>query len=60
MLTLPDGTVSEQELTGDGIEGGEVHTLHAGDVLHIPAGIPHAHQSVGSGARMHIIKIPVS
>jgi mannose-6-phosphate isomerase-like protein (cupin superfamily) len=29
------------ELRGTSIEGGERHTLGAGDVIHIPAGTPH-------------------
>ena len=29
------------ELRGTGITGGEKHTLAAGDVIHIPAGVPH-------------------
>ena len=30
------------EFLGTGIEGGERHLLGAGDVVHIPAGIPHS------------------
>jgi mannose-6-phosphate isomerase-like protein (cupin superfamily) len=45
-------------LTGDVIEGGTEYVLHEGDVLHIPAGIPHAHRSVGT-ARLYIIKVPL-
>jgi mannose-6-phosphate isomerase-like protein (cupin superfamily) len=29
------------ETLGSGIEGGKEITLHAGDIVHIPAGIPH-------------------
>ena len=36
------GNNGPNELTGDGIEGGERHAAAAGDVFHIPAGIPHA------------------
>jgi mannose-6-phosphate isomerase-like protein (cupin superfamily) len=36
------GNNGPNELTGDAIEGGERHAVAAGDVLHIPAQIPHA------------------
>ena len=34
-------TTKAGEIRGTGIEGGERHPLHAGDVVHIPAGVPH-------------------
>ena len=38
----PKGSSSTGEWLGTGIEGGERHPLAAGDVLHIPATIPHS------------------
>lgn len=39
---LLDGhTVKTGEIRGSSIEGGERHSLSAGDIIHIPAGIPH-------------------
>ena len=39
---LLDGhTVKTGEIRGSGIEGGERHSLAAGDIVHIPAGTPH-------------------
>ena len=34
-------TQKEGEIRGTSIEGGERHTLQAGDIIHIPAGVPH-------------------
>lgn len=34
-------TTKPGEIRGSSIEGGERHTLQAGDVIHIPAGVPH-------------------
>jgi mannose-6-phosphate isomerase-like protein (cupin superfamily) len=36
------GSSGAGEYLGTGIEGGERHPLGAGDVVHIPAGIPHS------------------
>ena len=36
------GNNGPNELTGDSIDGGERHPAAAGDVFHIPVGIPHA------------------
>jgi hypothetical protein len=36
----PNGTAPGETL-GSGIEGGKEIPLHAGDIIHIPAGIPH-------------------
>lgn len=46
-----------RELKGDSIEGGEDRVLHAGDILHIPAGVAHSHRT-DTEARLYIIKIP--
>ncbi|HEY7211305.1 MAG TPA: cupin domain-containing protein [Bryobacteraceae bacterium] len=34
-------TIKAGEIRGTSIEGGQRHPLHAGDVVHIPAGVPH-------------------
>ena len=34
-------TTQPHELRGDAITGGTKHTLGAGDLIHIPAGVPH-------------------
>ena len=36
-----DGPGRPGETLGSGIEGGKEVTLHAGDIVHIPAGVPH-------------------
>lgn len=36
------GSTATGEFTGSRLEGGEVHPLAAGDIIHIPAGIPHS------------------
>jgi mannose-6-phosphate isomerase-like protein (cupin superfamily) len=36
-----DHTTAPGEIRGSGIEGGKEIVLHAGDIVHIPAGIPH-------------------
>jgi hypothetical protein len=36
-----DGPGRSGETLGSGIEGGKEIVLHAGDIVHIPAGIPH-------------------
>ncbi len=57
MQKRSDGMENPDELTGKSIEGGTRYELQAGDMLFIPAGIPHAHAAQGS-ARLYIIKIP--
>jgi mannose-6-phosphate isomerase-like protein (cupin superfamily) len=50
---LPDG-----EVRGTGLEGATAHVLHKGDVIHIPAGIPH--QSVEAPEQtitIYVIKV---
>jgi len=34
-------TTAPNEIRGTGITGGEKYPMHAGDVFHIPAGVPH-------------------
>jgi hypothetical protein len=36
------GSAATGEYTGSKLEGGELHPLAPGDVVHIPAGIPHS------------------
>jgi hypothetical protein len=36
------GSATTGEYLGTALTGGEVHPLVAGDIVHIPAGIPHA------------------
>ena len=36
------GSAGTGEYVGTGIDGGERHALGAGDIVHIPAGIPHS------------------
>ena len=40
--TMVDGkTTAPNEIRGKSITGGTKHEMHAGDVFHIPAGVPH-------------------
>lgn len=56
-----DGSVNDRELKAKRIEGGETYTVSAGDILYIPAGVPHTHWTEGAGAaRLWIIKIPAT
>lgn len=41
-MTEPTGNADTGEYLGTAIVGGERHLLGAGDVVHIPAGIPHS------------------
>lgn len=45
------GSAATGEYTGSKLEGGVVHPLVTGDIVHIPAGIPH---SFGVSAGKHI------
>lgn len=55
------GTVSNAKETspgqvrGDAIVGGTKMTVHAGDFLQIPAGMPHQFVITGSGAKFHYV-----
>lgn len=49
----PDG-----ESRGTGLEGATAHVLHAGDVIHIPAGTPHqAIEAPGQTITIYVIKV---
>ncbi len=52
-----DGSTDDREWKSEKIEGAETHILRAGDILMIPAGTPHVHNTTGT-ARLYIIKIP--
>lgn len=42
---------------GTGIEGGEVHHLSKGDVIVIPAGIPHWYKEVPHSVTYYVVKV---
>ena len=50
-----DSTDNLNEIKAPKIENGITYILHAGDVLEIPAGVPHTHFGTG---KLFIIKIP--
>lgn len=41
-MTGKKGSATTGEYTGTRLEGGQTHPLAAGDIVHIPAGIPHS------------------
>lgn len=46
------------EIHGTGLEGATPHTLHKGDVIHIPAGTPHqAIEAPGQTITIYVIKV---
>lgn len=52
-----DGSENDLEIKAKDIDGGEVYKINSGDILWIPAGIPHLHRTEGT-AKMFIVKIP--
>lgn len=54
---LPKGGENQNEISGESIIGGREVIVRAGDVLWIPAGIPHMHTASGT-ARLFIYKNP--
>ncbi|MGD8324557.1 MAG: cupin domain-containing protein [Gammaproteobacteria bacterium] len=59
--TIPDGTETDPgEIRGTVIEGGTARTIAEGDVVHIPAGMPH-HVMVADGDQItyYILKLKV-
>ncbi len=52
-----DGTKDDREIKAKKILNGIQHTLRQGDILYIPAGQPHTHETK-SEARLYIIKLP--
>jgi len=54
-------TTGPGELVGTGLDGGDRHALAAGDIVHIPAGIPHAFLVPGGKHITYVLlKIPAS
>jgi mannose-6-phosphate isomerase-like protein (cupin superfamily) len=54
-------TTSAGESVGTRLDGGERHALGAGDIVHIPAGIPHSFLvSSGKHIAYVLLKIPAS
>ena len=52
---------SAGEYVGTGLEGGEHHPLGVGDIVHIPAGVPHRFLVPGGGHLTYVLlKIPKS
>ena len=49
-------TVSPGEIRGPRIEGGDSRRIAAGDVIHIPGGVPHWFQKVGTPFTYYVIK----
>lgn len=45
------------ELRGSGIEGGETHQLHSGDVIVVPAGVPHWFKAVAAPLHYYVVKV---
>lgn len=45
------------QLRGKEIQGGETHHLSKGDVVVVPAGIPHWFQEVPSSIRYYVVKV---
>ncbi len=54
---LKDGGVNDKELWAKNIIGGTTYALKAGDILYIPAGQPHSHETKNE-ARLYIVKLP--
>jgi hypothetical protein len=54
-------TTGPGESVGTGLDGGERHAIGAGDVVHIPAGIPHSFLVPGGKHITYVLlKIPAS
>ena len=54
-------TTGPGELVGTRLDGGERHALGAGDIVHIPAGIPHSFLvAKGQHVTYVLLKIPAS
>jgi len=46
-----------EETRGDGIEGGESREIRAGDVIIVPAGIPHWFKAVPAPMTYYVVKV---
>ena len=53
-VTKPRET-SPGQIRGDGIEGGTKMTVHAGDFLQIPAGMPHEFNGIAPGTKFRYV-----
>lgn len=51
-----DGSVDDREWSSQETKGATTHVLRRGDILCIPAGVPHVHTASGT-ARLYIIKL---
>ncbi len=51
-------TTAPNEIRGTGIDGGERHPMHVGDVFHIPAGVPHQ-MMVPKDLVIQVVKVTV-
>lgn len=54
---LTDGGADDREIKAKKINNGTRYTLHEDDILYIPAGQPHTHETK-TEARLYIIKLP--
>ncbi len=61
---LTGGTIADRkdgadgEIRGSRLEGATAHVLHKGDILHIPAGVPHqAIEAPGETLIVYVIKV---
>lgn len=49
-------TVAPGEIRGPRIDGGVAHEITAGDVIHVPPGVPHWFRRVGAPLRYYVVK----
>lgn len=56
--TVVDGkTIADGEIRGASINGGETRTLAKGDVIIVPAGVPHWFKQVSSPFNYYVVKV---
>ena len=54
-------TTAPGEIKGTGVQGGETRQLSKGDVVIVPAGVPHWHKSITGGSIVYYtVKVPKS
>lgn len=54
-------TTAPGEIKGTGVQGGETRQLSKGDVVVVPAGVPHWHKSITGGSIVYYtVKVPKS
>ena len=51
--------IREGEWTADEISGGEIGEVGEGDLIDIPAGVPHQIDAVGTRLELQIVKINI-